>query len=192
MRLTEPAYRPLDLGAFAIKDERVRVLLRHWLRQRGDGFAPARTAIDDTALGPALPSIWIGDFLPADGRFRIRTAGEELHRRYGRNIAGCGFEDFMEPGVLVEAVRVCRRVIEEPAVLYCVGQILLTTGRSIDGERLVLPLLNETGAPLHVIGASVFPLAPSAAGGPLLDDSMIDIFIPLADGDTRARQDGAG
>src|SRR5258705_3722623 len=128
---TEPATtvppagsRPLDLDAFAhVKDGRLRRLLQHWLERRGNGLAPMRTAIDPTAIAPILASVWLCDYLPADRCFRMRLAGEEINRLYGRNVTQCTFEEIIEPALLPDVLRRYRRVVEEPAILHCGGDI---------------------------------------------------------------------
>ncbi len=172
--------RPVDLRAFShVEDGRLRLLLAHWLAMRGSAHAPPRTAIDPTAIGPILASIWMCDFQAATGRFRMRLAGEDVNRLYGRNVGQCYFEDIIAPGMLDDVMRRYRRVIEEPAILRCAGHIYLASGRSEIGERLVLPLLDESGAMTHLIGASVYRLRLAVADVPILRESMVETFTPL-------------
>jgi hypothetical protein len=172
--------RPLDLDGFAhVKDERLRRLLRHWLERRGERTAPLRSAIDPTAIGPILSSVWMCDYLPADRRFRMRLAGEDINRLYGRNVTQCMFEEIIAPPLLAEVIRRYRRVVEEPAVLHCGGHIYLASNRSEVGERLVLPLSDDSGAILHVIGASVYRMELKVGEGPITRESMTETFTPL-------------
>jgi hypothetical protein len=185
---TEPATtatprggRPLDLDAFAhVKDERLRRLLQHWLERRGASVAPKRAAIDPTAIGPILSSVWLCDYEPADQRFRMRLAGEEINRLYGRNVTQCHFEEIIEPTLLPAVLRRYRRVVAEPAVLHCGGHIYLASNRSEVGERLVLPLSDDSGAIMHVIGASVYRMELKLGEGPIMRESMTETFTPLA------------
>jgi hypothetical protein len=173
--------RPLDLDAFAhVKDGRLRRLLQHWLERRGNGLAPMRTAIDPTAIAPILASVWLCDYLPADRCFRMRLAGEEINRLYGRNVTQCTFEEIIEPALLADVVRRYRRVVAEPAILHCGGNIYLASNRSEVGERLVLPLSDESGAIMHVIGASVYRMELKLGEGPITRESMTETFTPLA------------
>jgi hypothetical protein len=181
MTATPLGRRPLDLDAFAhVKDERLRRLLRHWLERRGDGLAPIRSAIDPTAVAPILSSIWLCDYLPADRRFRMRLAGEEINDLYGRNITQCYFEEIIAPALLADVLRRYRRVVEEPAILLCSGHIYLASNRSEVGERLVLPLSDDSGAIMHVIGASVYRMELKLGEGPITRESMTETFTPLA------------
>ena len=181
MTATSVGGRPLDLNAFAhVRDERLRRLLRHWLERRGDGLAPRRSAIDPTAIGPILASVWMCDYLPADRRFRMRLAGEDINRLYGRNVTQCMFEEIIAQPLLAELIRRYRRVVEEPAVLHCGGHIYLASNRSEVGERLVLPLSDDSGAILHAIGASVYRMELKVGEGPITREAMTETFTPLA------------
>ncbi len=185
---TEPATtatalggRPLDLNAFAhVKAERLRRLLRHWLECRGGAVAPKRSAIDPTAIGPILSSVWLCDYEPADRRFRMRLAGEEINRLYGRNVTQCYFEEIIAPALLSDVMQRYRRVVEQPAIMHCGGHIYLASNRSEVGERLVLPLADDSGAIRHVIGASVYRMELKAGEGPITRESMINTFTALA------------
>ena len=181
MSATPVGSRPVELDAFAhVKDERLRRLLRHWLEQRGDGLTPMRSAIDPTAIAPILSSIWLCDFLPADRRFRMRLAGEEINQLYGRNVTQCSFEEIIAPALLDDVMRRYRRVVEEPAILHCSGHVYLASDRSDVGERLVLPLSDDSGAVLHMIGATVYRLELKLGEGPITRESMNETFTPLA------------
>jgi len=185
---TEPATpatprgsRPLDLDAFAhVKDERLRRLLRHWLECRGERLAPPRAAIDPTAIGPILSSVWMCDYEPADRRFRMRLAGEDINRLYGRNVTQCYFEEIIEPALFSDVMQRYRRVVEEPSIMHCGGHIYLASNRSEIGERLVLPLADDSGAIRHVIGASVYRMELKAGEGPIMRETMTNTFTPLA------------
>jgi hypothetical protein len=183
MSATRPIRRSLDLEDFAhVRDPRLRRLLGHWLACRGDALAPRRAAIDPTAIGPILSSVWMCDFLPAERRFCMRLSGEEINHLYGRNINQCYFEDIIAPTMLGDVMRRYLRVIEEPAVMHCGGHIYLASERSQLGERIVLPLAGDKGAIMHVIGASIFRADPLVAAGPIVRESMVETFTPLREG----------
>ena len=182
MSAIRPFRRQLNIGDFAhVKDERLRRLLSHWLERRSEDIAPPRTAIDPMAIAPILSSVWMCDFLPAERRFRMRLAGEEINRIYGRNIVHCYFEDVIAPTMLADVMRRYRRIVEEPAVMHCGGHIYLASERSQVGERIVLPLADEAGALMHVIGASIFRPDPLVNEGPIVRESMVETFTPLTE-----------
>lgn len=176
-----PIGRPLELDAFAhVKDERLRRLLRHWLERRGDDLAPKRSAIDPTAIGPILASVWMCDYLPNERSFRMRLAGEDINRVYGRNVTQCTFDEIISPGLLPDLLQRYRRVVEEPSIMHCTGNIYLASDRSEVGERLVLPLADESGEIKHVIGASVYRMELKAGEGPITREAMTNTFTALA------------
>jgi hypothetical protein len=110
----------------------------------------------------------------------MRLAGEDINRLYGRNVTQCSFEEIIAPALLPDLLRRYRRVVEEPAVMHCGGHIYLASNRSEVGERLVLPLVDDSGAIRHVIGASVYRMELKAGEGPITRESMVETFTPLA------------
>jgi len=175
--------RPVELDAFGhVKDERLRRLLQHWIARRAGALLPKRSAIDPTAIGPILASVWMCDYLPDGRRFRMRLVGEDINRLYGRNVTNCMFEEIITPTLLPDLMHRYRRVVEDPSIMHCAGNIYLASERSEVGERLVLPLADESGAIRHVIGASVYRMELRAGEGPITRDAMINTFTPLTAG----------
>jgi hypothetical protein len=62
----------------------------------------------------------------------------------------------------------------------CSGNIYLASNRSEVGERLVLPLADDSGAMMHAIGASVYRMELKLGEGPITRESMTETFTPLA------------
>jgi len=179
--------RPVELDAFAhVKDERLRRLLRHWMERRDGGFLPKRAAIDPTAIGPILASVWMCDYLPDNRGFRMRLAGEDINRLYGRNVTQCTFEEIITPTLLPDLLQRYRRVVEDPSIMHCAGNIYLASDRSEVGERLVLPLADDSSAIRHVIGASVYRMELKAGEGPITRETMLNTFTPLTAAATKA------
>ena len=79
------------------RDMRLHLLLDHWLDRRGGDGVPLRSAIDPSAIVSVLPNIWLCEFNAADERFRMRLAGEEINKLYGKNISSCYFEEIASP-----------------------------------------------------------------------------------------------
>ena len=75
----------------AIKSQRLRTLLDHYLMVRGDKRMPSRHDIDATLLGPVLPIIWVNEYESGmahyDAMYRkdldhpIEKVGRELRDR---------------------------------------------------------------------------------------------------------------
>ena len=119
------------------------------------------------------------DYLPEERRFRMRLVGEDINRLYGRNVTNCMFEEIITPTLLPDVMQRYRRVVEDPSIMHCAGNIYLASDRSEVGERLVLPLADESGAIRHVIGASVYRMELRAGEGPITRESMVNTFTPL-------------
>jgi hypothetical protein len=174
------ARRDLDIAAFGhVRDHRLQVLLNHWLDRRGDDSMPLRSAIDPAAIAPALPSIWLCEFLTDEGRFRMRLAGEEINKFYGRNISRCYFDEIAGDRYLPNIVRRYRRIIEEPAILHCTGHIYFANESRVVGERIGLPLRADDGKVLQIIGVSVYDIPPRQFDLQIKNETMQDNFTPI-------------
>jgi hypothetical protein len=74
-------------------------LYEYWKRKRGARRMPSRRDIDPTELlASALPYIAIAEFIEGGTRVRLRLAGSELERAFGRNLTGVSPEDVMTGG----------------------------------------------------------------------------------------------
>lgn len=176
------ARRDLDGTSFShVQDNRLQLLLGHWLERRGNDTIPLRSAIDPAAIALALPSIWLCEFLPDEGRFRMRLAGEEINRFYGRNVSRSYFEDITDERFLATVVRRYRRIIEDPAVMHCGGHIYFANDSRVVGERLGLPLRMEDGMISQIIGASVYDIPHRQIDFEVKNETMQEHFTPLFD-----------
>jgi hypothetical protein len=164
-----------------LRDKRLHLLLDHWLDRRGAERIPRRSAIDPSAIVSVLPNIWLCEFNPADGRFRMRLAGEEINKLYGRNISSCYFHEIANEEFLPLMTRRYRRIIEEPAILHCSGLIYFSNSSPVVGERLGLPLSMEDGRITQIIGASFydFPLEQLDFG--VKGEQMTETYTPILD-----------
>jgi hypothetical protein len=164
-----------------VRDARLHLLLGHWLEQRGADAVPRRAAIDPAAIVPVLPYIWLCEYLPEERRFRMRLAGEEINKLYGRNIARSYFEEITDPKIMPATNRRYGRIIEEPAILHCAGRIYFTNSSPVVGERLGLPLRTEDGRTTQIIGASVFDFPPEQYDFNIAGEAMSEIYTPIFD-----------
>jgi len=162
-----------------LRDTRLHLLLDHWLDRRGEDGVPLRSAIDPSAIVSVLPYIWLCEFNAAEERFRMRLAGEEINKLYGRNISSCYFEEIASPSFLPIMMRRYRRIIEQPAILHCAGLIYFSNSSPVVGERLGLPLRMEDGRITQIIGVSFydFPLEQYDFG--VKGEEMTEIYTPI-------------
>jgi hypothetical protein len=164
-----------------VRDARLHLLLDHWLDGRGGDAIPLRSAIDPSAIVSVLPNIWLCEFNPIDERFRMRLAGEEINKLYGRNISSCYFDEIADAAFLPVMNRRYRGIIEQPAILHCAGLIYFSNSSPVVGERLGLPLRKDDGQITQIIGVSVydFPLEQLDFG--VKGEQMVETYTPILD-----------
>ena len=138
-----------------------------------------RSAVDPTAIAPTLPYIWLCEFLPDEERFRMRLAGEEINKFYGRNISHAYFDEIADDRFRTTMVRRYRRVIEEPSIMHCAGHIYFANESRVVGERLGLPLRADDGRVLQIIGLSVYDIPPQQLEFRVKNEAMQEEFTPL-------------
>lgn len=138
----------------AIKTQRLRRLLEHYLEVRGDRRMPSRRDIDALRLGPTLPVIWMSEYEPAAGTFRYRLAGEEVNEIWGFPVAGRLLSDFVPAERFVSTNESFLKVLREEAALIASGAVYRCSGRIGLGERLVLPLASDGVTADGLLGAT--------------------------------------
>lgn len=174
----------------AIKSQRLRMLLEHYLDVRGGRRMPSRRDIDAVCLGPVLPIIWVNEYEPAAGTFRYRLAGEQVNEIFGRSVAGRLLSDFVVGDRFRVTNEAFLKVMNEQVALLASGPVYRCTDRIAMGERLVLPLSSDGENADGLIGAT--------ARGMLVDFdkvSMSDqqtLFVPLEQLESHDDQRAAG
>src|SRR5262245_30901471 len=172
--------REFGATAFAhLQDRRLQILLNYWLGLRGGEAIPPRSAIDPAAIAPVLPYIWLCEFMPDEARFRMRLAGEEINKFYGRNISRAYFDEITDDRFRTMMVRRYRRVIEDPSIMHCTGHIYFANESRVVGERLGLPLRAEDGRVLQIIGISVYDIPSQQVDFQVKSETMQETFTPI-------------
>jgi hypothetical protein len=138
----------------AIKSQRLRRLLDHYLDVRGDRAMPSRRDIDATRLGPVLSIIWINEYEADAGTFRYRLAGEGVNNIFGTSVSGRLLSDFIAPGRFEVTNESFLKVIREASALVANGPVYRCTDRIAIGERLALPLSSDGVTADSIIGAT--------------------------------------
>ena len=174
----------------AIKSQRLRLLLDHYLAARGDKRMPSRQDIDPVQLGPVLPIIWVSVYEPQSNTFRYRLAGENVNEIFGLSVAGHLLSDFLDADRFKVTNETFLRILSEQAALLARGPIYRCTDRIAMGERLALPLSSDGETADGLIGATE-------------RDTMVDFgkasmsqqqvsYIPIDELDQVAEQRAAG
>lgn len=132
-----------------------RGFLDYWLRLRGDRAMPSFKDFDPVEVPSALSQIFVVDAMP-DGSFVYRVAGSEIEDRYNRSLKGAKLEEIMQPTGAHSILERWRRVRDIPAAFYVDTNHRASSGRSVRGERLVVPM-GEDGEPARqIIGVTLY------------------------------------
>jgi hypothetical protein len=139
-----------------ISDPDLRKLFDYWCEKRQGRTMPAKDDIDPIEISWALTRIFLMDYDPADG-FRYRLAGSEVAAVFGRsNLKGLTFADILPPDGAKLVAQRWMPMVEEPSVICMKGLVYLAAERTPIGERVLLPLADESGGKVTgVLGMTV-------------------------------------
>ena len=131
-------------------------LFDYYCGKRHGRAMPARRDIDPLEIGWALDRIYLMDYVPQEG-FTYRLAGAEVSKVFERaNLKGLNLRDVIKPGRLALIEGAWMQVVEGPSVVCMTGMVYFGLDRTSVGERLLLPLADETGGPVTgVLGMTV-------------------------------------
>jgi hypothetical protein len=134
-------------------------LYAYWLAKRGSRIGPSRSAIRPEELALLLPNLALVDVVGDPPRFRFRLFGTNLAQGYGQDLTG-KFLDQIDLGSVSlkkNVINFCIRIVRErrPQVVR-VRFIKQTDGRSLDYERIGLPLSEDGKAVSMILCAFAF------------------------------------
>lgn len=152
-----------------IADPLMHAFLRCWAqwRQPAPRFGPVdaptgklpprRRDIDPIALRHCLPHLWIFRVDPDLRNARLTLAGEEILFYWGRSVIGYDVNQLWgDERVARTGLDQLVRCAATPAIIYGQPQNHAPKAHGLRIERLMLPLMNDDGAPFGVIGYSRF------------------------------------
>ncbi len=126
-----------------------------WLAARGEAVMPARSALDPLEMPRLLPHLWLCAYEPDSERFVYRLAGEAINAVYGHSLRGLDLSGILPPQGYEIVRKRYLHVVTRPAAVHTSGRIYLHNRRFHAGERLILPLADDSGHPAFVVGATV-------------------------------------
>lgn len=176
-----PPRSDLDGAAFRAKlrDDRTAGLFDHWRslaqaesRKAGAPRAPRRADLDPAAFAACLRFIWLVDYEPEADRLTYRLAGEHVREVLGRQVKGRPLQDVIsDQSGAARAHGRFRAVLETPAALLVTGEVYQAADLPYFGQRLVLPLTEDSGGPARTILGLTIPEIQGAVGE--------DVFIAV-------------
>jgi hypothetical protein len=120
-------------------------LLAAWLKLPRPDIVPSRVDFDPCAISSILPIVSLIERTGAD-EWRVRVAGTEIERRWGRELSGLTYAEVLSPQAVevthCEFDAVCR----QPCGSWSLRRLDLRSGRRLHTETLRLPLRGRDGA----------------------------------------------
>jgi hypothetical protein len=128
-------------------------LLAAWLRLPRADVVPARTAFDPCEIASILPIISLIERVAAE-EWRVRLAGTELERRWGRTLAGLSYAEVLSAQAAevthCEFDAICR----QPCGSWSLRRLDFRSGRRLQTETLRLPLRDKKGEVRLIVSCS--------------------------------------
>lgn len=153
----------------AIASDAVQALATHWSTLAVGGQAPARERFTPLDLPPrAWKNLFLLDFFPETGEFRVRVHGTYFADAAGIDLTGRRLNDAEIPGCTRTAMYpLLPRIVASGRPQYYKGPTLFRFPDWIRGiEQALCPLADETGRIAAIIGAGEYaPIAHSAESG---------------------------
>lgn len=142
--------------ADTLDNEGLLHFVRTWCETAEGGRLPCRSAIDPLKLVDhgLLPKVWIVE--RTEDSYVYRLAGEEIVQALGQNPRGKRIENFFEPNTTRILMGRWNKLLSEQVTCHNRGLVTGPRGRTYTGERVALPLFNDTGSPSFVIGATFY------------------------------------
>jgi hypothetical protein len=141
----EPSQSKKAAAPVAIEDPDMCRLFDYWREKRRGRPMPSKEDIDPLDIAWALSRIYLLDYKPDEG-FTYRLAGDDVAGVFGRaNLKGLRPRDFLPPERAAPVEELFRRVVEDRCIMWMKGLIYLRADRTPTGERLFLPLGDDTG-----------------------------------------------
>lgn len=154
-----------DLTGLAA-DPRFGRLLAHVTAKRGARRWASRGDIDAADISPLLPNIWIIEIEahpdPAQRRLRVRLAGTQVERIYGRSLSGLYLED-MDWGVYSPRIfHALGRMADDGVGHFLDAAAMIQPRLSRRVRRLGLPLSDDQARVSHLLLLAYYEFNASA------------------------------
>jgi hypothetical protein len=130
-----------------------RDLLTAWsaLPRRDD--VPARADFDPMVVRQILPIVSLIERID-ENEWRMRLAGTEIERRWGRALTGLSYTDIMAPAAAMSTLCEFEAICRQPCGSWSMRHLELSSGRRIDVETLRLPLRAADGGVSLILSCS--------------------------------------
>lgn len=147
------------LGRLAGADSRIFAFIDAWRMARRGKLVPFRHDFDPTGVPNLLACVWLYRFEPDLGDFVCRLAGEEIKAAWGGNLTGRSLREIIGEDDHDVVMERWGRIMAGPLIQYGAAAEQEGGDQARRVERLVLPLVSESGALHYMLGLSLYALA---------------------------------
>lgn len=174
---TDPSNVSNNVSLDIIKEPLLRRFVDYWLEKRAGRSIPLVTDIDPVEIPWALSRIFWVDKASVPGGWRIRLAGTEVERVFGRrSLKNVVLSDLFDPENYRLVNSRMQETVDGPSVVYMHGRIYRAAERSPIGGRVQLPLADpDTGSVDTILGMTVWTPGDLSQDGTVPDD--LDLHI---------------
>jgi len=130
-----------------------RDLLAAWSVLPRHDRVPARADFDPMAIPHILPIVSLIERVD-ESEWRMRLAGTEIERRWGRTLTGLGYTDIMAPAAAASTLCEFEAICRLPCASWSMRHLELSSGRRLDVETLRLPLRAADGNVSLIVSCS--------------------------------------
>jgi hypothetical protein len=149
-----------DFASFGsrIASPALRAVAGHWNQARKACRMPAWSELSPAVIAPHLGLIWAFKYDQGTGEFTARLAGNRMMVGFGKSFRGTPLQELHTPQSFAWIQAGLTRVVSEPACYRSCGRLFRADGRTVMGERIVLPLASDGSGADGALGASYYDL----------------------------------
>jgi hypothetical protein len=152
----------------------LQAVVAHWDEARDGAAMPSWEQLRPARIAKHLPLVWAYKY--EEGQFFGRLAGGRITRAFDKNFRGLPLNQALQPHVAARSHELMSRIVCEPVIYRCTGNLFRHGDRIIEGERIALPLADASGAGGGVLGASAYNYPDYSA-----DDGPVELILDSAE-----------
>ena len=119
-------------------------LLAAWRQLPRPEVVPCRADFDPSEIASILPVVSLIERAES-GEWRVRLAGTEIERRWGKNLAGLSYAEVLSPQAVEVTHCEFEAICSQPCGSWSLRRLDLRSGRRLQTETLRLPLRSRRG-----------------------------------------------
>ncbi|MCZ4279691.1 PAS domain-containing protein [Kiloniella laminariae] len=131
---------------FEIRNPRNQIFYDYWRnlpRVEGE-LLPRKSSFLPEDIPSILPNIIVYELQDKD-QIMIRLQGTAINQRFGHDMTGANYLDYVEPDRREKAASAFWLMAEQPCGIIAILDHALSSGRSITVESIGFPLINDFG-----------------------------------------------